>query len=292
MAGFDSVRSLVDAEVAGKSRFSTWRKTPSQTTFLGIWFDMSMSPGNPNPQYYAAAPMTATTLSQSADGGIYHGGSVSPEKKFLRKVMALTTTSATAVPIPMILCDYLLFYPFVDESAIGDVQSMTNSNTLPRYTDGEGVQIMAVVVAGHSVGAGTFFTVNYTNQDGVSNRNTVSAQLNAQFVNGTIITSASSGTNRQGPFLCLQNGDTGVRSIESVTMTGIPEVGLFSLVLVKPIAQMSIRGLDAPVEVDYFKDFGGGMPVIEDNAYLNFICHPPGSVNGSLFHGYIETVWG
>lgn len=291
MAGFNSVQAMVNAHLAGQSRIYTWRKTPSQTTGSGIWFDLSMSPGNPSAQYYAAAPLAATVMTQASDGGLFHGGAVSPATMYVRKVMALTTT-ATAVPLPMIMLDYLMYYPFVDESLVGEVQTMDNTNVLTRYTDGAGVQIMAIVVAAHAVGTGTFFTVNYTNSDGVSNRSTVSAQLNTQVVNGTVITSASNGTDRQGPFLCLQAGDTGVRSIESVTITGAGDVGLFSLVLVKPLAQMSIRGIDAPVEVDYFKDFGGNMPIIADNAYLNFICHPTGTLSGAPIHGYIETVWG
>ena len=289
MPGFNSVQALIDAELAG-SRFYTWRKTPSQTTGNGIWFDLSMSPGNPAPQYYAAAPSTAIAMAQSTDGGLFHGANVSPSRKYLRKMMAMNVTS-TAVPLPMILLDYLMYYPFIDESLDGEVQTMTNIVTLPRHTTGEGVQMMAVVVAGHAVGTGVTFTVNYTNQSGTSGRTSKTVQLNTQFVNGTIITSAPATNNCNGPFIPLADGDTGVRSVESVTMTG-SDVGLFTLVLVKPLAQMSIRGINAPVEVDYFKDFGGGMPRIEDDAYLNFIVHPVGTLSAAPFHGYIETVWG
>ncbi len=289
MAGFNSVKELVDAEMSGNGRFSTWRKTPTQTTGAGVWFDLSMSPGNPSPQYYAAAPGVAIAMSASSDGGLFHGANVGPNNKYLRKCMALTAT-ATAVPLPMIILDYLLYYPFIDESLDGEVQSFDNSLTLPRYTDGSGVQMMAVVVAGHAVGGQTF-TVNYTNSDGVSGRITPSVKINGQFVNGTIITTAQATVGCAGPFVPLQNGDTGVRSIESITMTG-SDVGLFTLVLVKPLAQMSIRGIDAPVEVDYVKDFGGIMPKIEDNAYLNFICCPNGTLSAAPIHGYIETVVG
>jgi hypothetical protein len=290
MPGFASVKDLVDAELAGKTRFSSWRKSPTQTTTSGIWFDLSMSPGNPAPQYYAAAPLVATVMTHTSDGGLFHGKAVGSDSgKYLRKCMAMSVLS-TAVPLPMILCDYLMYYPFIDESLGGDVQVLDNTATLTRYTDGEGVMAMAVVVAGHAVGTGVTFTMSYTNSSGVSGRTSRAVQLNTQFVNGTIITTASATANCNGPFIPLQTGDTGIRSIESVTMSG-SDVGLFSLVLVKPLAQMSIRGIDAPVEVDYFKDFGGGMPKIEDDAYLNFICHPVGTLNAANINGYIETVW-
>lgn len=283
MAGFRNVRELVDAHEDGASKFTTWRKQPTQTTASGIWFDLSMSPGNPNPQYYAASPGVSVAMSQSSDGGIFHGGNVSPANKYLRRMMAMTVT-ATAVPMPMILCDYLLYYPFIDESAT-DEQLLTNSTTLPRATDGVGVQMMAVVVAGQT--GGQSFQVNYTNSAGVAGRISQTVTMNAQAVNGTIVTSSS--TNSGGPFIGLQNGDSGVRSVESVTMNGI-DVGLFTLVLVKPLAQMSIRGIDAPVEVDYLIDFSQ-LPRVEDNAYLNFICHPGGTLSGAPIHGHAEFVW-
>ncbi len=282
MAGFANVAELVDAEISGAVKLSSWRKQPTQTTASGFWFDLSMSPGNPVPQYYAASPGVSVAMS-IADGGIFHGGAVSPARKYLRRMMAMTVT-ATAVPMPMILCDYLLYYPFLDESTT-DEQLLTNTATLPRYVDGSGVQMMAVVVAGQT--GGQTFTVNYTNSDGVSGRVSQTVTMNTQVVNGTILT--SSRTNSGGPFIGLQNGDTGVRSVESVTMNGI-DVGLFTLVLVKPIAQMSIRGIDAPVEVDYLVDFSQ-LPRIEDGAYLNFLCHPGGTLANAPIHGIAEFVW-
>lgn len=285
MPGFSNIGGVVDATLAGASQFSTWRKSPTQTSTQGLWFDLSMSPGNPVPQYYAAAPMISIALARSTDGGLNHGGNVSPLKKYLRKTLAMTVV-ATCLPMPMILCDYLMFYPFVDESTAG-VQPMTNIVTLPRYTDGAGVQIMAVSVASRTGGA--TFSVGYTNQSGVTGRNTDVVIENSALANGTIVTSATATTSSAGPFLPLQAGDSGVRKIDSITMIG-SDVGLFSLVLVRPLAQTQIRGIDAPVEVDYLID-RSIMPQIFDDAYLNWLCLPNGALNATALHGSIETVW-
>jgi hypothetical protein len=51
------IKELVDAELAGKERRYTWRKTPSQVTTAGLWFDLSMSPGRPVPKYWFDAPL-------------------------------------------------------------------------------------------------------------------------------------------------------------------------------------------------------------------------------------------
>ena len=60
--GFGSVATLAAAVEDGKGTYATWRKSPSQTTTIGVWFDLSMSPGNPVPQYYAATPLRTQAL--------------------------------------------------------------------------------------------------------------------------------------------------------------------------------------------------------------------------------------
>lgn len=283
--GFSGVQALVDAELAGQTWYSTWRKSPSQVSTVGVWFDLSMSPGNPVPQYYAASPAVGVPMSYSDEQGLNHGRNVSPATKHLKRVTVMTST-ATALPMPMMLCDYLFYYPFIDEGTT-DVQSLDNTQSLTRYTDGEGVQVMAVSVAGRT--GGQTFQIGYTNSDGVAGRVSQTVVQNAVSVNGSIVTSQRANADARGPFIPLQAGDTGVRSIESVTMNGA-DVGLFSLVLVKPLAQLSLRGVDAPVEVNYFTDFGQ-LPRIVDDAYLNFLACPAGSLAATALHGDLSVVW-
>lgn len=287
MAGFNSVKEVGDAVLEGRQTYATWRKSPTQVTTQGVWFDLSMSPGNPVPQYYAAAPLASVALRQSTDGGLPHGGAVTPRSKHLFRFMAMTPASATPLAMPMMILDYLLFYPFIDEGTT-DEQFLINSVPLPRYTGGEGVRIMAVSVAGRT-GLQTF-QVNYTNSAGVSGRLSQVVTQNNNSVNGSIVTSHPTINGSAGPFIPLQAGDTGVRSIESVTMISGVDVGLFTLVLVKPLAQASIRGIDAPVEIDYLINFAQ-LPVIQDDAYLNIICCPQGTLLSSPIHGDITTVW-
>lgn len=286
---FANVAELVDAEIAGQSRYTFFRKVPAVVTGAGTWYDYSMAPGNPAPQYYAAAPLTAQVLGRAADGGIPHGGNVSPLAKYLRRLTMIQVTAA-AVPQRMQLLDYLMFYPFVDMGT-ADSQPMTNVQTLPRYTSGDGVQIMAVLVAPHGLVGDSFF-VTYTNQDGTAGRVTpLHTMSTAISVNGTILTTQQTGAGRFGPFLTLQAGDRGVRSIEAVQCTAGTDVGLFTLVLVKPLAELSIRGIDAPTEKDFFLHSGGKVPQIVDDAYLNFIACPNGSLSGAALNGDALFVW-
>ena len=278
-------KEIADAERDGFTFLSGWRKQPTQTTAAGIWFDLSMSPGNPVPNYYIGPSGVFTPLRQSTDGGIPHGGAVAPKRKFLR-TLEVQCATATAAPMQMRVLDYLGFYPFIDES-VTDEQFLTNSVAVPRYPDGRGVQIMPVVVAGH-IGGGTFF-VRYTNQDGVSGRQTPKHIMGTQIVNGTIITSAVD-VNARAPFMGLQEGDSGVRTIDSVVFEGTGDIGLISLVLVKQLGETYIRETTAPHERDFSMDMGS-MPIIEDDAYLNFICLPVGTLSGAPIMGYIRTLW-
>jgi len=291
VAGFANARKLADAEAAGQYLYASFRKQATQTTGAGIWFDLSMSPGNPAPNYYIGSPNVFVPLKQSTDGGLRHGGGVNAagQKKFLRKLMALTPTS-TAAPLACKLLDYIGFYGFIDESVL-DEQAMDNTTPLPRHVAGAGVQMMPVVVAGQT--GGQTFTVNYTNQDGIAGRITPAVTMSTQFVNGTILHSLGAGAAyaNNGPFLPLQIGDSGVRSVQSVTIGGVGDVGLFALVLVKPLATFSLFGIDAATEVDYFTDMAA-MPEIVDDAYLNFIALPNGTLSGAPIHGVIETTWG
>ena len=289
---FKNARDIAISEESGRYLYRSFRKQPTQTTGSGVWFDLSMSPGNPVPNYYIGAANTFVPLKRSTDGGLDHGGNVNVlgHKKHLRKLMAMAPLSASANPLTMLLMDYLGFYGFIDESVL-DEQFMDNTKSITRYTDGAGVQMMAIVVAGQT--GGQTFSVKYVNQNGETDRISQTVLMTTQATNGTVLTSMPSGNAAYaGPFIPLQRGDTGVRSVQSVTIGGSGDVGLFALVLCKPLATLDIRGIDAPTEIDYLTDCGCSMPEIKDDAYLNFITLPVGTLAGAAIHGMIETVWG
>jgi hypothetical protein len=246
-----------------------------------------MSPGNPRPNNYIGPSGVFTPMSQSEDGGIPHGGNVAPKTKILRIFEAQTATAA-ATPLTLHLLDYLGFYSFIDESDT-DEQFLDNTISLPRYTNGNGVQIMPVVVA-PQVGGSSGFVVTYTNSNGVSGRKTPRHLITTQAINGTIASSGGSVADSRAPFMALQSGDTGVLRVDSIQFDGVGDIGLLALVLVKPIAKHYIRGIDAPSERDYFTD-DAALPVIQDDAYLNLLSLPAGNLSGAPIFGYIKTLW-
>lgn len=278
------ISDAVAAYDAGQFSEQHWRKNPTQTTGSGIWFDLSMSAGTPAPNYYIGIPGAATTLTRSNNGGLDHGPNVSPGSKYLSRYLSLTLT-ATAVPLPMMLCDYLLFYPFIEQTD-GEYE-MVNTTTLPRYTDGEGVKIMAVLTNAQI--GGTRFFLTYTNSEGTSGRVTSTVLCNTQTVAGTVVNTANTGATAKGPFIPLQVGDTGVRSVEKITFVG-SDIGLVAVVLVKPLFTHMTYDITAPSEWNWLVD--SSTPVkIEDDAFLGQIVLPSGTIASSIQLGDIETFW-
>ena len=289
MAGFSSVKSFVDAQDDGKVTYTAFRKSPAVATTASVRFDLSMVPGNPVPQYYAASPLVSTVLSKSTDGGINHGLNVSSSTKHIKQAL-LMSTSATGLPMPFMLCDYLMFYSFCD-TGTNDVQTLTNSSSITRYTDGAGVRIMAVSVAPNSGLSQPTFRVSYTNSSGVAGRTSATMTFNTATANGSIITNQTTSVVSTAPFIGLQAGDSGVRSIESVQVLTGSEVGLFALVLVKPILTGVLLEQTAPCELVPMTAQGMQAPRVYDDAYLNLICLPSGSLSGVSLHGELQTVW-
>lgn len=285
MGGFRNVAAYVAALESGQSRFSTWRKSPSQATTAGVWFDLSMSPGNPNPNYYASSPYVSAVLNGAE--GLFHGHAVAPLTKRLKSLMALTAVS-TALPMNMLLCDYLMYYPFLDMGT-NDDQLMTNLVSLPRYADGAGVQAIAVMTNPQVTGGATF-NFDYTNQNGTAGRTSATVTCNTTTAIGSLINTAPATAGASAPFIPLAAGDTGIRSIQTFRMVAGSDVGLICLVLVRPIARLMIRGIDAPTELDFLLDTPS-LPEIQDGAYLNFIALPNGSLAATPIHGTAEFVW-
>lgn len=286
MAGFKSIGEVIDAELNGKVRDYIWRKTPSQAFTSGIWVDLSMSPGMPVPKYwFDATPLTAKLITQSADGGFYHGPNVSPSEKYLRKITTMAN-AATALPMNAILCDYLLYYPTIDDGTT-DEQVMDNTVTLSRYADGRGVQMIAVTTGART--GGQTFTVKYTNQDGVTGRVSQVVIQNTATTLGSITTSNTTATNGAGPFIPLQHGDSGVRAVESVTMNNV-DTGIFSIILVKPLVQTCFREVTVPYEKDFLIPTTD-LVKIEDNAFLNFLCLPLGTLAATVLRGDLKVIY-
>jgi hypothetical protein len=269
----------------GREWQSFFFKTSVPAAGAGRWADASVGAGIPIYNAYVGVQLEATPVTGSGNRGIYAGPQ--PASGQTKHIHALQAVSVSAgVPLYMLLADYLLFYPLIDGDST-DQQAMDNTLTLPRYTSGEGVQCM-IVVQTPMAQNGTM-TMSYTNSAGVSGRTTTFG-VNLSSVIGCIVntSSSSNAASAESPFVPLENGDKGIRSIESVTVNGAPG-GFLNAVLVKPLAHLQLRENGTAAEKVMVPQ-SASCPQVEDGAYLNWIINNA-SATAPLLRGVVHFAW-
>lgn len=286
-----SLRTLIDnTYMAGRYWYSTFRRVSPIASVSGYWVDLSMATGIPIPNYYTGNPLEATVPANWYKKSIFHGGAVSPYKKYLHKI-SIYANNAVLAPAPFILCDYLMYYPLIDMDST-DVQLFSNTSddptvsSLPRYTDGIGVS--AFLVATNPYVGGASFQITYTNTLNQVNTSQITVTNTSTYI-ATLVNSNTAGLLNHGAFIDLQAGDIGMKKINSIQFTA-PNGGLGCLVMVRPIATMMTKETTAWCEFDFIKD-KPSMPRIYDGAYLNFLTMPSGSIATIPVMGEMAVIW-
>ena len=260
--------------------------------------DYTYFAGNPPANFYASAPLLAATVES------IRGITVPQvENQFLKSITVMSAaSSATGTSNQnqrLLLADYLLYYPFVDTDAVGEQQDMDNTVVLPRYASGNGVQMMAVGQSASSA-VGTF-TVSYTNQDGVAGRTSQTTYTKVIGGGGTVVSSSNNAVTGSHPFIGLQAGDSGVRSVESVTFSAAGG-GLLAIVLVKPLWHFYSTQECRRTTTGNLESYGAASQFeavihrntikIEQGAVLGVIgLGNAGSLASSVLVGTLETIW-
>ena len=234
-------------------------------------------------------------LTDSNNPSMQHGGNVSPATKHLLSAGAMTT-AVTGVG-QLLIVDLLGAYPYIDAGSAAS-QTLDNTNTLPRYTDGKGVRGYFVSRGtGYAnnatgIGAGAHnLLMNYTNDQGTSGRQmpfNVAGTVSA--LQGQI---GHSGIAAGNYFpLPLANNDNGIRSVQSVQLSALAgAASYYDLVLYKELAMIPIPAAN----VYYERDFVNMIPSLEqvnDGAKLGLIfIAGAATAAATTFLGHIETVW-
>lgn len=270
-------------ETGGYHKQFYYKVCPSTFSTALVWYDSAMSGLFPRASYYPGDDYKFTLFPSSEHLSIWHGGDVSPAQKILRTIN-LRCSAANLIPSRYILCDYLGFYTGISWETT-DIQSLTNTVTLPRYTDGKGV--MAILVQLFGASGGATYTINYIN----TNNELKTSPVQTANSLGTGGLQHGQTSTRYNPFIDLAAGNSGIKSVSSLTVTGLGS-GIAVLVLVKPIAEIMYRDstITSPSEIDYFTD-KSETPIIYDGAKLNFIFSPVGNPTGLIFNGYCEFAW-
>jgi hypothetical protein len=187
-----------------------------------------------------------------------------------------TATNFGAQPVTMLICDRLSHQGGLSTNTGGAQTTNLPTAALTRYTTGDGVMIGLTVYA-NNFSTSASVTASYTNQANTSGRTAISTDVGP-----------SDPSNVGRIFmLSLQTGDTGVRSVESVTITGgVAANGTFGVTLFKPLYMITADEFNgnAPVAGFISGKTGGGIPKIEANACLFAIAwNPISESQGQLF---------
>jgi len=256
-----------------------------------IWADMSYAAGNPAANYYAAAPTVSAKLS-TLDGIDVGPNPAAGLTKYVHKVLVMPPSGTNVGITEFMLVDVCLYYPFVDGDGAG--QAMTQLAVLDRY-NGEGCRVM-VVSQGAGVSTSTV-DMTYTNSAGVPGR-VSTATLNFVAAPGSLASCTPSGTAYAfpcGPFMPLQHGDTGIRSIETINVLSSAG-GIAAFVIVRPLVTLGgfearVSGIAAPIEVDTLID-RGQLQKIENGAYLALLARGTTAGTPAITSAEITTIWG
>lgn len=167
-------------------------------------------------------------------------------------------------------------------SAIVTTEQTTGLPTAPltRYPSGEGVfaGLISWAILGGTVATAS---INYTNQNGISER-----------ISPLAFFSSSTGPDRNVGRIFLMPfapGDTGVQSVESVTLyNSTGTAGNFGLILFKPLSMIALNAGTSTLDAVSSAGFVGSLSTIFPNACLSGILSPGAgnqAVSGSLFFG-------
>jgi len=298
MAGFSSQDDMINQiSVNGKFYRSDWQKSTFATTTqtAGMWYSIFRGGGNPaadtilgtgtNLAFQALTDATANAT------GIPHGGNVGGGTGFKHLLSAAAQTAATqTAPCVLMLVDLLGFYPITSVTTTG-AQTLNNTVTLPRYTDGAGVQ--AFITPSTVMGAGTpTITLTYTNSAGTGSRATpATLPIGNTAAPVTQIVYSGTGNGKFGPFIPLAAGDAGIRSVQSISLSATYTSGVLNLVLCKPLLTLPITTVGVTAERDLVNQFMS-MPKVYDGACLAWLMLAGNATPvASPLSGHLEFGW-
>lgn len=295
--GFSSLDDFVsEVTDAGKFNRTDFNKITGAAAYTaGRWYDLSGLAGFPVANTFSGTALAAQTPSDASGFGIYHGGNVSTDTKHAINVAAMAT-AATGVPGVMMLVDLCLYYPGIAMNTASR-QTLVNSTTLSRYTNGNGLRSWLTVTTGlganaHNIDNGAGTGTEYVNQAGSTavHPGTISCTASAITPH---ITHSGLAANNFGPFMPLAAGDYGVRKYNYFKLSAAPAgAGVAALCIGRPLCTIPLFTTSVLTERDLLNQLPS-LPQIQDGACIVPLFYAGANVAASTnFYGSLETAWG
>jgi hypothetical protein len=172
-----------------------------------------------------------------------------------------------AAGVALILVDLLNHSGGISGTVTTEQTTNLPTAALTRYTSGEGV-MAGLLVLSTTGSTATTFTVSYTNQAGTSGRTSTATQIGGSNFNvaGTLVA------------IPLEGGDTGIRSVESVTLASstVSTPGNLGVVMWKPLAMMALNDYQGAHVIDAVSSGGfvGALAEVHRDACLSVLGVP------------------
>lgn len=288
-----------DAYAAGRTHSQRFIKTGAGQANDTCWQDWAFQAGQP--AYDARiGPVGAFTPAVAVNNDALWFPGIAPglERKLHKITITPKASNASQASIDFVLYDLVGYYPLIDGDST-DTQEFDNTQALPRYADGDGLQMVIVNHVSPAVQNGRTL-LEYTDASGTDRtldvgvvNNGINTACAGQIGTTTTVTGA----------LCLPlgGGETGVRRVNRLTYT-VPPGGLHCIYLIKPLAQFKhyhdallqadATGSKHALEVDFALKDGWRMPTVLDGAHLSFFYRPNGGGRTCTFLGMADFLWG
>lgn len=197
-----------------------WKAVPSGSGYLASSWTIAPKAG--------VAPTTAVACSNTTVGALNRETPVGLATFDYRLVDVISDRNASSgATLMSIIADRLSHQGGLSGTVTTAQTTNLPTAALTRYTSGEGVQIGIEIYTAVGTTA-TTLTASYTNQAGTAGQTTKAVVFGGTSFNaaGRLIV------------LPLQDGDTGVRSVESVTLAAstVSAAGNFGVTLFKPLS--------------------------------------------------------
>lgn len=291
---FTSMDDIISEITAGKFNRVDFNKITGAVAYTaGRWYDFSGLGGFPVANAFAGTALAWTTCTELTGNGtqifgLPHGGNVTPDTKHGMNVMAVSSI-ASAVPGVLMLMDMQGYYPGISMNVL-TAQTLTGTPTL-RYTNGVGVRAFMVVTT--STGAVAHnIAISYTNQAATAGRALPVTVAGTASAIAPHITHSGTAANNYGPFLPLASGDTGMQSVQTVTLSAASGAGVSALVFARPILSLPITTAGVAAERDLLNQLAS-LPRVMDGACLVWVYFAGSATAASTnFYGSLEVAWG
>jgi hypothetical protein len=247
--------------------FSTSSVGSSASRPVALWRSLLPAP---------AIPTTSVALDKASDNSI---GPIPNATSGKLQILGGRFNTSGLSGVSLVAIDLLNVSGGLNGTVTTEQTTNLPTAALTRHTGGDGVfiGILIYTIVGTTA---TTISVRYTNQAGTPNRvSTVTGFGGTGF--------RDAGRLIQIP---LEAGDTGVRSVEGVTVTATTgTAGNFGVCLFKPLMGFSLESTTGAMPLDAVSSGGmiGSMAEFDDDACLNFLAFTSSSqaINGALLLG-------